>query len=133
MARGRTAGHHPPRATRGRRAQPATADPTDQPSAHAASTARSRPDRPGPDWPAEDWSARVTASIIGWADNLAPAALEGDLTWHSNAVNRDISKPKWLLVTQLFNHQTHHRGQVHCMLTQAGGKPHDTDLQYMPE
>ena len=55
------------------------------------------------------------------------------MTWHSNAVNRDISKPKWLLVTQLFNHQTHHRGQVHCMLTQAGGKPHDTDLPFLPE
>jgi uncharacterized damage-inducible protein DinB len=29
--------------------------------------------------------------------------------------------------------KTHHRGQVHCMLTQAGGKPHDTDLAFMPE
>jgi uncharacterized damage-inducible protein DinB len=33
----------------------------------------------------------------------------------------------------MFNHQTHHRGQVHCMLTQAGGKPHDTDLPLTPE
>jgi uncharacterized damage-inducible protein DinB len=32
-----------------------------------------------------------------------------------------------------FNHQTHHRGQVHCMLTQAGGQPHATDLPQMPE
>jgi hypothetical protein len=32
------------------------------PSAQAASTARSRPDKP-----ADGWSARVTASIIGWA------------------------------------------------------------------
>jgi uncharacterized damage-inducible protein DinB len=32
----------------------------------------------------------------------------------------------------MFNHQTHHRGQVHCMLTQAGGKPGDTDLPFMP-
>ncbi|MGY9107863.1 MAG: DinB family protein [Alphaproteobacteria bacterium] len=30
-------------------------------------------------------------------------------------------------------HKIHHRGQVHCMLTQAGGKPHDTDLAFMPE
>ena len=36
-------------------------------------------------------------------------------------------------VTHMFNHQTHHRGQVHCMLTQAGGKPHATDLPAMPE
>jgi uncharacterized damage-inducible protein DinB len=32
----------------------------------------------------------------------------------------------------MFNHQTHHRGQVHCMLTQAGSKPGDTDLPLMP-
>ena len=30
-----------------------------------------------------------------------------------------------------FNHQTHHRGQIHCMLTQAGVKPGDTDLPKM--
>jgi uncharacterized damage-inducible protein DinB len=39
----------------------------------------------------------------------------------------------WQLLTHFFNHQTHHRGQVHAMLTQAGGKPHDTDLFVMPE
>jgi uncharacterized damage-inducible protein DinB len=27
-----------------------------------------------------------------------------------------------------FNHQTHHRGQVHAILTAAGAKPGDTDL-----
>ena len=43
-----------------------------------------------------------------------------------------LCQPKWLLVTHMFNHQTHHRGQVHCMLTQAGGKPSDTDLPFMP-
>jgi len=34
---------------------------------------------------------------------------------------------------QLFNHQTHHRGQVHAMLTAAGQKSNDTDLPFMPE
>ena len=87
-----------------------------------------------PDWGVLRRERDATdASIIAWADQLEPAALEGDLTWHSNAVNREISKPKWLLITHLFNHQTHHRGQVHCMLTQAGGKPHTTDLPAMPE
>jgi uncharacterized damage-inducible protein DinB len=28
----------------------------------------------------------------------------------------------------MFNHQTHHRGQAHAMLTAAGAKPQDTDL-----
>jgi uncharacterized damage-inducible protein DinB len=73
------------------------------------------------------------ATIITWADKLDPAWLAGDLTWHSVAVNRQMSSPTWTLVTHLFNHQTHHRGQVHCLLTQAGGKPHDTDLPFMAE
>jgi uncharacterized damage-inducible protein DinB len=68
------------------------------------------------------------AVIIDWTDRLDDAALTGDMTWYSGAVKAEVTKPKWLLVTHMFNHQTHHRGQVHCMLTQAGGKPGDTDL-----
>ena len=33
----------------------------------------------------------------------------------------------------LFNHQTHHRGQVHCLLTQLGVKSDATDLPFMPD
>ena len=61
---------------------------------------------------------------------LDPAWLEGDLTWFSGAAGREVTKPKWLLVTHMFNHQTHHRGQVHCMLTQCGVKPGATDLPF---
>jgi uncharacterized damage-inducible protein DinB len=68
--------------------------------------------------------------ILDWARQLDPAWLEGDLVWFSGAVGREVSKPKWLLVTHLFNHQTHHRGQVHCLLTQAGAKPGTTDLPF---
>jgi uncharacterized damage-inducible protein DinB len=70
--------------------------------------------------------------IIDWADRLDPAWLEGDLTWFSGAAGREMSRPKPLLVATLFNHQTHHRGQVHCLLTQFGIKPGDTDLPFMP-
>jgi uncharacterized damage-inducible protein DinB len=73
------------------------------------------------------------AVIVDWADGLDQAWLDGDLTWYSGGAKRELTKPKWLLVTHMFNHQTHHRGQVHCMLTQAGGKPHDTDLPLTPE
>jgi len=70
--------------------------------------------------------------IVDWAERLDDDAVAGDLTWFSNAVKAEVSRPRWLLLTHLFNHQTHHRGQVHCMLTQAGGKPGDTDLFIMP-
>jgi uncharacterized damage-inducible protein DinB len=68
--------------------------------------------------------------MVDWAEGLDPAWLEGDLTWHSGAVGREVTRPRWLLVTHLFNHQTHHRGQVHCLLTQAGAKPGTTDLPF---
>ena len=51
--------------------------------------------------------------------------------YYSGAVKREITAPKWLLVAHVFNHQTHHRGQVHCLLTQAGIRPSDTDLPFM--
>jgi uncharacterized damage-inducible protein DinB len=70
--------------------------------------------------------------ISAWADKLDPEWLTGDLTWFSGAAGREVTKPKWLLVTHLFNHQTHHRGQVHCMLTQCGVKPGVTDLAFQP-
>ena len=71
--------------------------------------------------------------IIAWAERLDPVWLEGDLTWFSGALGRDVTKPKALLLTHLFNHQTHHRGQVHCMLTQYGVKPGLTDLSFQPQ
>lgn len=67
-------------------------------------------------------------TIETWADGLSDAWLGQDLTWYSGAAGRDVTRPKWILVTHFFNHQTHHRGQVHGMLTAAGTRPDDTDL-----
>ena len=72
-------------------------------------------------------------TIIDWADSVDDSWLAADQTYYSGATKRDWTKPRWVLVTHMFNHQTHHRGQVHCMLTQAGGRPADTDLPFMPE
>ena len=60
-----------------------------------------------------EWPTLTLALVIygGW----------GTLTWYSAVAKRELGKPKWLLVTHMFNHQTHHHGQVHCMVTQAGG------------
>ena len=38
-----------------------------------------------------------------------------------------------LCVVHMFNHQTHHRGQVHAMVTAAGGKGWVSDLPFLPE
>jgi len=66
--------------------------------------------------------------IIGWAEKLDPTWLEGDLTWFSGAAQREVTKPKSLLVTHMFNHQTHHRGQAHCLLTALSGEAPSFDL-----
>jgi uncharacterized damage-inducible protein DinB len=36
--------------------------------------------------------------------------------------------PRSFLVTHFFNHQTHHRGQAHALITACGEKTGDTDL-----
>jgi uncharacterized damage-inducible protein DinB len=86
-----------------------------------------------------DWSAlkdergRFDHTIIDWADTMDEPWLAGDVTYVSAAIGRELTRPRWLLVAHMFNHQTHHRGQVHAMLTQAGGRPSDTDLPFMPD
>jgi uncharacterized damage-inducible protein DinB len=87
-----------------------------------------------PDW--ADLKQRrmsVDETLIGWTERLTPTDLTGDVAWYSGALSRTVTRPKWLLVTHMFNHQTHHRGQVHCLLTQFGQKPADTDIPFMPD
>ena len=71
---------------------------------------------------------KADADISRWAGNVDDAWLAEDLTWFSGAANREVRAPLRLLVTHFFNHQTHHRGQVHAMLTAAGQETDDTDL-----
>jgi uncharacterized damage-inducible protein DinB len=43
-----------------------------------------------------------------------------------------MSTPHSVLVTHMFNHQTHHRGQVHAMLTGFSVDTPTTDLPFSP-
>ena len=76
---------------------------------------------------------RIDGRITLWAEKIRATDLVGDLSWYSASMSRDFTKPKALCVMQLFNHQTHHRGQIHAMLTSLGITPQDTDLPFMPE
>jgi len=71
---------------------------------------------------------KADIAISGWAARVDDGWLDEDLTWFSGAANREVRAPLRLLVTHFFNHQTHHRGQVHAMLTAAGQETGDTDL-----
>ncbi|MEO1793518.1 MAG: DinB family protein, partial [Pseudomonadota bacterium] len=85
----------------------------------------------------DDWddlaAARTTfdQTIEHWSASVSEDWLGRDLSWFSGAAGRDVTKPAWFCVAHFFNHQTHHRGQVHAMLTAAGAKPDDTDLFYL--
>ena len=81
------------------------------------------------------WSTdrfKTDGRISEWARHLNDVDLVGDLTWFSGAMNKTVTKPLAFCVAHFFNHQTHHRGQVHALLTAAGQKPQDTDLFFMP-
>lgn len=68
-----------------------------------------------------------------WAAGLLDADLEGMAVWYLADGSTRIEKPKALCAIEIFNHQTHHRGQVHAMLTAAGAKPEPTDLSMLPQ
>ena len=70
-------------------------------------------------------------TIIAWAAGADPDWLGQVFTW-THSSGRQGRQPYWVLVTHMFNHQTHHRGQVHCLLTGLGARPDDTDIPWMP-
>ena len=83
-----------------------------------------------------DWQAGrvdMDAVIMRWADQLKDSALKGDLSWYSGAMEKHFTQPLDRCVAQFFNHQTHHRGQVHAMLTSAGLNAPVSDLIFLPE
>lgn len=85
-----------------------------------------------PEWQGLKADRQTMDGIIeNWAAGFSEAGLRDELEWYSGAAGRNMAKPVWLLVTHIFNHQTHHRGQVHAMLTAAGARPDDTDLFLM--
>jgi len=86
-----------------------------------------------PTWQAlQEERIACDAAIVHWADALVPEWLSGGLTYYSMSAHREISGLCWIFVAHFFNHQTHHRGQCHCLLTQCGLEMQDTDLHLMP-
>ena len=71
---------------------------------------------------------KADAGISAWAARIDQDWLDADLVWFSGAAGREMRMPKRLLVTHFFNHQTHHRGQAHALITAAGQETGDTDL-----
>lgn len=71
--------------------------------------------------------------IEKWSNKVVQDDIEGDLSWYSSGMKCEVTRPRAMLIAQLFNHQTHHRGQVHAMLTAVGATPDGTDIPFMPD
>jgi uncharacterized damage-inducible protein DinB len=57
--------------------------------------------------------------LISLADGYTEDGLAAPLVYQSVDGNT-YEVPVGLILNTLFNHQTHHRGQIHCLLTQSG-------------
>ena len=66
--------------------------------------------------------------IERWAAGLEQPWLDQDQRWFSGGTQTDVSRPRTMVVMHFFNHQTHHRGQAHAMITAAGERTGATDL-----
>lgn len=75
----------------------------------------------------------VDTRIEGWVASLKDEALSGPFTWFSAAKQADVTKPYAQCVMHFFNHQTHHRGQIHKMLTETGSAAPVSDLVFLPQ
>jgi uncharacterized damage-inducible protein DinB len=85
-----------------------------------------------PDWDGLKADRAATdARIADWAGRVDPAWLAGELTWVSSAARQEMTRPVAVLVTHFFNHQTHHRGQAHALLTAFGAETGATDLPFI--
>ncbi|MCR9146758.1 MAG: DinB family protein [Rhodobacteraceae bacterium] len=82
------------------------------------------------------WSAErhhLDGKISHWAGALRAVDLSGDLAWHSASTGGAMRVPLAACIAHMFNHQTHHRGQIHAMMTAAGLTAPVSDLFLLPE
>jgi uncharacterized damage-inducible protein DinB len=78
------------------------------------------------------WAAREAedARIIAFVDSLTEENIRADFTYSPITNPAIITHPLGPALTHVFNHQTHHRGQCHAMLTTVGGPSITLDLIY---
>ena len=70
--------------------------------------------------------ALTDEELTAWISGLTPESLAGPLVFLRRG--QKVESPLWWAVAHLFNHQTHHRGQLTTLLTQQGYDPGSTDL-----
>lgn len=70
--------------------------------------------------------------IMTVIDKLNTDNLQNSIHYHTMSGKENSMQLTWLL-SHLFNHQTHHRGQVHGLLSQTTVAPPSLDIYYFLE
>jgi uncharacterized damage-inducible protein DinB len=76
---------------------------------------------------------KTDALILDWSARLDADWLNRPFTYKSGIDGKTRTLPAWTLVTHMFNHQTHHRGQATTLMKQLGRDPGVTDIPWLPE
>ncbi len=78
------------------------------------------------------WTARqqMDTRIIHYVEGLDETKLNSDFTYTTVLLPEQITQKLSPTLAHLFNHQTHHRGQAHAILTRLTGEAPPLDLIY---
>jgi uncharacterized damage-inducible protein DinB len=68
--------------------------------------------------------------IVTWINGLDEAKLAGNIRYRRVSSPDEIVQPLMPALDHWFNHQTHHRGQAHTILTGLTGNAPELDLLY---
>lgn len=67
-----------------------------------------------------------------WAESVSEDFAASAFSFYSVSYGKSRVLPGWAAIVQMFNHQTHHRGQATTLLKQLGKDPGITDFPWMP-
>jgi len=82
----------------------------------------------------EDFSALRAARraederIVRWVEGLSDEKIASTFRYRTVLNPKTIEQPLGPALDHFFNHQTHHRGQLHCLLTAITGDAPSLDL-----
>ncbi len=70
------------------------------------------------------------ARLLAFTEGLTEEVLAGSLSYRTMVSPDDVTTPFALTLGHVFNHQTHHRGQAHALVKEAGAEPPPLDLVF---
>jgi len=76
--------------------------------------------------------SRTDSEISSLIAELSPQSLAREVAYTSFLKSGTVTLPLGLILTHMFHHQTHHRGQVTTLVSQLGYDFGVSDMIYMP-